>query len=345
MSTRLAGLTRGVVLTLGAIAHFAGSALSTPAARAEVAEVALAQQFGIIFAPLMVMERLKLVEKHAAAKGMPDLKVNWTKLSGPAVMVDAMLSGNLHFSSQGLPSTALLWDRTRNGVGVKAISSINASPIFLNTRNPNIKSLKDFTDKDRIALPSIKVSSQAIYLQIAAEKAFGPGKHAQLDHLAVALSHPDAVAAVMNPASEIATHFATSPFHEVEKKAGFSTITSSYEIMGGESSILTFISTEKFRTENPKVYAIVVAAFEEAMDYSNADMRRLVKLYAEVANDKKNTEDELHAIVTQPGFKFSRAPATVGAMTEFMHKIGLIKNKPVSWKDLFFSEAHGLPGN
>jgi NitT/TauT family transport system substrate-binding protein len=336
---------RFAALALGVFAHVSALALPQTAARAEVAEVALAQQFGIIFSPLMVMESLKLVEKHAAAKGMPELKVNWTKLSGPAVMVDAMLSGNLHFSSQGLPSTALLWDRTRNNVGVKAISSINASPIFLNTRNPNIKSLKDFTDKDRIAIPSIKVSSQAIYLQIAAEKAFGPGKHAQLDHLAVALSHPDAVAAVMNPNSEIATHFATSPFHEVEKRAGFNTITSSYEIMGGESSILTFISTEKFRSENPKVYAIVVAAFEEAMEYTNADLRRLVKIYAEVANDKKSTEDELYAIVTQPGFKFSKSPATVGAMTEFMHKIGLIKNKPASWKDLFFPEAHSLPGN
>jgi NitT/TauT family transport system substrate-binding protein len=336
---------RFVALAMGLFAHAAALTVPQSAARAEVSEVSLAQQFGIIFSPLMVMESLKLVEKHAAAKGMPELKVNWTKLSGPAVMVDAMLSGNLHFSSQGLPSTALLWDRTRGNVGVKAISSINASPIFLNTRNPNIKSLKDFTDKDRIAIPSIKVSSQAIYLQIAAEKLFGPGKHAQLDHLAVALSHPDAVAAVMNPNSEIATHFATSPFHEVEKRAGFNTITSSYEIMGGESSILTFISTEKFRNENPKVYAIVVAAFEEAMEYTNADLRRLVKIYAEVANDKKSTEDELYAIVTQPGFKFSKSPATVGAMTDFMHKIGLLKNKPASWKDLFFVEAHGLPGN
>jgi NitT/TauT family transport system substrate-binding protein len=314
-------------------------------ARAEVAEVALAQQFGIIFSPMMVMESLKLVEKHAALQGMPDLKVQWSKLAGPAVMVDAMLAGNLHFSSQGLPSTALLWDRTRNNIGVKAISSINASPIFLNTRNPAIKSLKDFTDKDRIALPSAKVSSQAIYLQIAVEKVFGVGKHTQLDHLVVPLSHPDAVAAVMNPNGEITTHFATSPFHEVEKKAGFNTITSSYEIMGGESSILTFISTEKFRAENPKVYAIVVAAFNEAMEYSNADLRRLVKLYAEAAKDKKNTEDELYALVTQPGFKFSKAPATVGAMTEFMHRTGMLKNKPASWKDLFFPEAHDLAGN
>jgi NitT/TauT family transport system substrate-binding protein len=321
------------------------AALPKQSAHAEVAEVTLAQQFGMIFAPLMVMESQKLVEKHAALQGMPDLKVNWMKLAGPAVMVDAILSGNLHFSSQGLPSTALLWDRTKTNIGVKGIASINASPIFLNTRNPNIKTLKDFTDKDRIALPSVKVSSQAVYLQIAAEKAFGVGKHTQLDHLVVALGHPDAFAAVTNPSSEITTHFATSPFHEMEKRAGFTTILSSYEVMGGESSILTFITTEKFRAENPKVYAIVVAAFEEAMEFSNADLRRLVKIYTEVAKDKKNTEDELFALVTQPGFKFTKAPATVGAMTDFMHRTGMIKNKPASWKDLFFPEAHSLAGN
>ncbi len=318
--------------------------LAVPA-RAEVAEVALAQQFGIIFTPLMVMESQKLVEKQAAARGMPDLKVKWTRLAGPAVMVDAMLSGALHFSSQGVPSMALLWDRTKGNVGVRAISAINDSPIFLNTRNPNIKSIKDFTEKDRIAIPSIKVSSQAIYLQMAAEKEFGPGKHTQLDHLAVALAHPDAVAAVMNPQGEITSHFATSPFHEVEIKAGFKTILSSYEAIGGQSTILTFVTTDKFRKENPKVYEIVKAAFDEAMEYTNADLRRAVRVYMEVSKDKKSTEDELFALVTQPGFAFSKTPSTIGKFADFMHRTGTLKNKAESWKDLFFPEAHDLKGN
>ncbi len=314
-------------------------------ARAEVSEVILSQQFGIIFTPLMVMENQKLVEKHAAQKGMPDLKVTWTRLAGPAVMVDAMLSGSLHFSAQGVPSMMLMWDRTRNNVGVKAVSSINDSPIYLNTRNPNIKSLKDFTDKDKIAVPSIKVSSQALYLQMAAEKVFGVGKHTQLDSNTVALGHPDAVAAIMNPQGEITSHFATSPYHEVEIKAGLKTILSSYEAIGGQSTILTFVTTEKFRAENPKVYEIVKAAFDEAMDYTNADLKRAVGIYIEVSKDKKSTVEELHALVTQPGFAFSKSPHTVGAFADFMQRTGMIKNKPASWKDMFFPEAHGLDGN
>jgi NitT/TauT family transport system substrate-binding protein len=321
-------------------------ALAMPApARAEVKEVTLAQQFGIIFTPLMVMESQKMIEKQAAARGMPDLKVIWTKLAGPAVMVDAMLSGSLHYSSQGVPSMMLMWDRTRGNIGVRAVSAINDSPIYLNTRNPNIKSLKDYTEKDRIALPSIKVSSQAIYLQMAAEKAFGPGKHTQLDHLAVALAHPDAVAAVMNPNGEISSHFATSPFHEVEMKAGFKTILSSYDAIGGQSTILTFVTTEKFRTENPKVHEIVKAAFDEAMEFTNADLKRAVQIYIDVSKDKKSTVEELYALVTQPGFAFSKKPSTVGAFADFMHRTGLIKNKPASWQDMFFPEAHAGGGN
>jgi NitT/TauT family transport system substrate-binding protein len=317
----------------------------TAPARAEVAEVILAQQFGIIFTPLMVMESQKMVEKQAAARGMPDLKVTWSRLAGPAVMVDAMLSGSLHFSSQGVPSMMLMWDRTRGNIGVRAVSAINDSPIYLNTRNPNIKSIKDFTEKDRIAVPSIKVSSQALYLQMAAEKAFGPGKHTQLDHLTVALGHPDAVAAVMNPNGEITSHFATSPFHEVEVKAGFKTILSSYEAIGGQSSILIFVTTEKFRRENPKVYEIVKAAFDEAMDYTNADLKRAAQVYIDVSKDKKSSVEELYALMTQPGFAFSKKPSTVGAFGDFMHRTGMIKNKPGSWKDMFFEDAHAVGGN
>jgi hypothetical protein len=118
------------------------------------------------------------IEKQAAARGIGDLKINWAKMAGPSVMVDAIISGNLHFSAQGVPSLALMWDRTKGGVGVKAISAVTNTDIYLNTRNPNIKSIRDFTDKDRIALPSVKVSTQALFLQIASEKEWVPGSTA-----------------------------------------------------------------------------------------------------------------------------------------------------------------------
>ena len=30
---------------------------------------------------------------------------------------------------------------------------------------------------------------------------------------------------------------------------------------------------------------------------------------------------------------------------EFLHRIGTLKSKPESWKDLYFAEAHGLAGD
>src|SRR5262249_14428338 len=319
--------------------------LLNPAAAAEVKEIALAQQFGAIFIPLMAMERMQLIEKQAQARGIGDLKVSWAKLAGPSVMVDAILSGNLHFSAQGVPSLALMWDRTRSGVGVKAVSAITNTEIYLNTRNPNIKSIRDFTDKDRIAVPSVKVSTQALFLQIAAEKEWGPGQHGKLDHLTVGLAHPDAIAAVLNPMSEITAHFATSPFHQAEMKAGLKTVTSGYQIMGGEVSNLVFVTTEKFRAANPKVYGAVVAALDEAIAWTNADKRRAAKLYMEMTKEKKMTEDEVVAIIEAPGFDFTKVPKKTYRLADFMHHIGALKIKAESWKDLYFAEAHALPGD
>ena len=32
-------------------------------------------------------------------------------------------------------------------------------------------------------------------------------------------------------------------------------------------------------------------------------------------------------------------------MAEFMHRVGMIKTAPASWRDLFFEEARDLPGD
>ena len=124
----------------------------------------------------------------------------------------------------------------------------------------DVHSLRDFTEKDRIAHPSLKVSRQALMLQMVAEQMWGPGNHRKLDHIIVALPHPEAVAAVLNPGHEVNAHFATPPFHEVEMKAGQWRVTSGFDIMGGPTTGVTFTSNDKFRAENPKVFAAVKEA-------------------------------------------------------------------------------------
>jgi NitT/TauT family transport system substrate-binding protein len=315
------------------------------AASAEVPEVVLGQQTGANYVPLMAMQHFKLIEKHLAAAGLPATRVSWIKLAGPAALTDAMLSGSTHFSAQGIPSLALLWDRTKSGIGVKGVGNICNGNLWLNTRRQDIRSLADFTEKDRIAVPSLKISGAAIYLQMAAEKVWGPGQHTRLDHLMVALSHPDAVAALLNPVHEINSHMATVPFHNAEINAGMKTVTTAYDIVGGEASTLAFTTYSTFRRDNPKTYEAVAAAFDEALTLVNADKRAAVRMYMEMTNERKQTEDEVYALVTAPDFAWNKTPRKVGATAEFMYRTGTLKSAPASWKDLFMPEVHTLAGD
>jgi NitT/TauT family transport system substrate-binding protein len=316
-----------------------------PIAHAEVKEVFLGQQFGAVYMPMMVMEEQKLVEKHLAAAGLADVKVTWAKMGGPSALVDAFLSGNLHFAAQGTPSLALLWDRTKGGLGVKALSGICNNNIWLNTRNPAVKSLKDFSEKDRIGIPSLKVSTQALMLQIASEKEWGKGQHGKLDPIIVSLAHPDSMAAVLSPAHEVSAHFATSPFHEAEIKAGLKTVATAYEIVGGPVSGLNWVSHEKFRTENPKIFAAVAKALDEGMGWINADKPRAAKWFIEYTKDKKVSVEDMTKLMLSPDLEFTKTPGRAGVIADFMHSVGTLKSKPTSWKDLYFEEAHGLPGS
>jgi sulfonate transport system substrate-binding protein len=313
-------------------------------AAAEVGEVKIVAQNGSNYLPLFVMQGQKLVEKHLAATGLGSTTVTWTRLAGPSAIVDSFLAGAVHFSGQGVPSTALIWDRTRNGIGAKAVSAMVASNIWLMTRKPEIKSLRDLTDKDRIALPSIKTSSQALFLWSAAEKEFGPGQWGKLDHITVSLPHPDAMAAVTNPNGEITVHAATSPYADLEKKAGLHAITDLYSVEGRSVTGLNFVSTEQFRNANPNTYAAVVAAFNEAIGWINEDKRRAAKFYLDISKDKISLED-ITEILLAPDYTFGQTPHGIGSAIEIMYKSGTIRNKAASWKDMYFPEAHQLAGD
>jgi len=290
------------------------------------------------------MQGHRLVEKHLAAKGLASTTVSWTRLAGPSAIIDSFLAGAVQFSAQGVPSTALIWDRTRNGIGVKAVSALVASNIWLMTRKGELKSLRDLTDRDRIALPSIKTSAQALFLWTAAEKEFGAGQWGRLDHITVSLPHPDAMAAVLNAGGEITVHAATSPYADLERKAGLHAITDLYAVEGGAVTGLNFVSTEQFRKANPVTYDAVVAAFDEAINWINTDKRRAAQFYLETSKEKMSLDD-LTQILTAPDYIFGQTPHGVTAALDMLHKTGTIRTRPQSWKDMYFPEAWQFPGD
>src|SRR5215470_13105488 len=128
--------------------------LSAAMAAAQVPEIRFARQFSMGYLQFNVMEKNHLVEKHAKAAGIPEVKVVWATFNSPAAMNDALLSGSVDIVSGGVPGLVTIWARTQGTPNaVKGVAAFSSQPILLVTRNPKVKSITDFTDQDKIALP------------------------------------------------------------------------------------------------------------------------------------------------------------------------------------------------
>jgi NitT/TauT family transport system substrate-binding protein len=152
--------------------------------------------------------------------------------------------------------------------------------------------------------------------------------------------------ALTNNVGGVDAHFATSPFHEQEMKIpGVRTLTTNYEILGGPATALVIAASTKFREANPKVYRAFYGALNEAINTINRDKRAAAKVYLDQAKDTKNSVDDIYAMINAADYAYTLTPQKVGQTADFMYKIGTIKSKPASWKDLFFPEVQDLPGD
>ena len=319
--------------------------LCAQCARAEVSEVRIAQQFGVAYLPLMVSKKLGLIEKHAEKAGAGTLKVTWATFSSGADMNTALLAGTLDFASGGVGPVLQIWGRTRGNIDVRAVAALGSLPLYLNTINPGIKTIGDFTGRDKIALPAVKVSIQAVILQMAAAQLFGEANYSALDTLTVGMSHPQATAALLSAGTEITAHFTSSPFQEQQlQDTRVRRVLNSYDVLGGPATLNSLYATGKFRTDNPKVYAAVVAAQREAMTIINRDKAAAARIYVDEEKSRLAPEFVLK-ILSDPQFIFTVAPQGFMRFAEFMYKTEALKSRPASWKDVFFPEMHGENGS
>ena len=172
---------------LSALACLVPAALAATAVQAQAPEVRFARQFSMGYLQFNLMQKHQLLEKHAKAAGIPGVRVTWATFNSPAAMNDALLSGSIDIVSGGVPGMLTIWARTRGTANaVKGVAAFSSQPILLNTRNPKVSSIADFTEQERIAVPAVKVSVQAMMLQMAAARQWGQSNFARLDPLTVA---------------------------------------------------------------------------------------------------------------------------------------------------------------
>lgn len=320
--------------------------LSAPSLRAETKELRLGYGLGVGFLPMFVMQEHKLIEKHAARANLGSLKVNWVKISGGTMMNDGLLSGSLQVASGGVTPLIVVWAKTLNTpLEVRGLGVLSSSPMYLVTRNPEVKTIKDLTAQDKIAMPAAKLAPQSVVLQMAAEKMLGRGRHGELDKFTVSMSHPDATAAILSGHSEVTSHFSTPPFMYQELgHPGVRTLLSSDDVLGGRGIFAVMWASKKFCADNPKTCDVVVKALDEAQQMIRADKEGAARTYVKISDPKAKIPD-IVGILSKPELEFSRTPRKVMQYAQFMHRTGSIKVKPNSWKDMFFEHSHQLSGD
>jgi len=320
-------------------------ALASPGiARAE-GQIRIAEQFGVVYLLLNVARDQHLIEQEGRREGI-DIKVDWVRLSGGAAVNDALLSGSIDIAGAGVGPLLTVWDRTHGRQNVKGVASLGNLPYYLVSNNPNVKTIADFTSKDRIAVPAVGVSVQSRVLQYAAAKQWGDKAFDRLDGFTQAIPHPDATAAIIANSSVITGHFGNPPFQQQElaQNPKAHIVLNSYDVLGGPSSATVLYATEKYRTENPKTYHAFVAALAQAAKLVSTNPELAADIYIRV-NDSKIDRALLLKILRDPQVQFKIAPQNTLGLAQFMYRVGAIRNEPKSWRDYFFDDPATASGS
>jgi NitT/TauT family transport system substrate-binding protein len=329
--------------------EFVGGLLALPTlmrtVSAEVSTINLGKQYGLPFLPQMVMEDHKLIEQQATKLGLNGLTTGWLTMGGPGALNDGLLAGQIHFVNVASPSLATLWDKTfGTPQEVRAVCAVQSMPYVLTTRNPNVRTIADFTAADRIAVPTVKISGQAMALQMAAAKLWGFEKYDRLDEFTVTMGHPDAMQSVLS-GQTVNSHFAVAPFNYYELRVpGIHIVLNSYTTDGKHTNGIQ-VTTKAFHDANPLICRAVRAAHEEANAFIKREPKAAAEVYLKLTSDKRNSADDLVAMITDPDIDYKTAPDNLMKHVEFMHKVGRLKHMPSSWQDMFFAEAHDLKGS
>ncbi|MGH7716116.1 MAG: ABC transporter substrate-binding protein, partial [Vulcanimicrobiaceae bacterium] len=314
-------------------------------ARADTQHLNIGMQMGLGYLQIYVMRAQSLLQKNAAAMGIKDLDVTYREIGSPVVLNDGILSGSLDVVVAGVPPAIVFWDKTHDTDNPEKIfAALGSQPIYLVSNDPNVKTIGDFTAQQRIAVPAIKVSTQSIILGIAAKKMFGADGAKRFDTMQVAMSHPDAMTALL-AGSSIAGDFSSFPFQNVElENPHIHRVMDSYKVLGGPASIFCVWTTKKYYDENPKVAQVLWKSLQEATDFIKRHPSEAIAMYNSIDHSKLPVSSMMD-LMKDPEVRFTLAPDAFMQYATYMHESGLITHMPSSWKDMVLPIAWGLPGS
>lgn len=286
----------------------------------EPIKIRIGYQFGLVYAPIIVMKELGLLRKYSTT-----IKAEFTKVASGAVIRDEVIAGRLDIGVLGPPPFLTGWQF----LDWKYLVATGIFPFKLVTWRSDITSLKDFKPDDKIAVPGPN-SLQSILLAMGAKKYLGDAN--ALRNNLISLPHPDAAAAIISRNPSVAAHFSNIPFlFEELAKPYVHAVLDGFDAFGGLFTSPLAFAAPRFAEAKPAALAVFMAAYNDAQAIINLDTARAAKAISPVM---KVSAAKLEQWLRWPGITYTSLPYGVMGWNRFMLDAGIIKKGPKALPDI-----------
>jgi NitT/TauT family transport system substrate-binding protein len=87
-----------------------------------------------------------------------------------------------------------------------------------------------------------------------------------------------------------------------------------------------------------------IAALDEAIKQIDTDPAAAAALWVRAENAKLSAE-YIEKLIRLPENEWTMVPKKVMSYAEYMGRVGMLRSRAATWRDIFFEDAHGLPGS
>lgn len=305
--------------SLGALAAAGAHAREAAPPQGPV-KVRIGYQFGLVYAPILLMKELDLLKKYSTS-----VSGEFSRVASGAAIRDQVIAKQLDVGVLGPPPFLTGWQYLQ----WKYVVGTGIFPYQLVTWRPDIKSLKDFKPEDKIAVPGPS-SLQSILLSMGAKKYLGNAK--ALDANVISLPHPEAAAAMLSKNPTIAAHFANIPLLFKELEASYiHVVLDGFDAFGGKFMSPLAFAAPHFAENNPGALATFIGAYNDAVALINMDPAGAAKV---LAPGVKESPETVQRWLRWPGITYTSLPYGAMGWHDFMASAGMLKKTPTSLADL-----------
>jgi len=292
--------------------------------------ITIAYQFGIGYAPLLLIKQQRLLEK-----AYPGLKVEWKQLASGTPITDGIIKGDIQIGAMGTGPMLVGWAR---GTNWKVIAPLDEADLWLMVRNPAIRTFNDLRGK-RIATPTA-TSIQAVVLRKMAEVKLGNAR--ALDSSLLSMDHPDGMQALLT--GQIDAHFTSPPYQWLELGRGARALGKSYGYFGAHSFLVT-VATQRFYDEYTAFSNRFYRLVKQSIDLLNKKPRVAAAILAREDTTETTAAQFRRWILRKKSLTFTTRPRGLMRTASFMNKIGLLNKVPGSWRELVFPPVYPTRGS